>query len=332
MLDQKNHKLKIVISIVICFIFSSLSLLAILNRQFIIDQIVVWQFETSSEVTSLVDRAGMNDYGKFLYLASEPTLESTQKFNSECERTEIVISILGCYKAGRIYLYNITDSELDGIRETTAAHETLHAAYSRMSNSEKMKIDSLIEIEYQKLELIKEYQELMAFYAATEPGQRDNELHSIIGTEVADISAELEAHYAKYFSDRQKVVDLNNKYKAVFDALDKKADQLTTQMNDLSVSIKSRVNQYNNDTLSLNADIASFNSKSASGGFSTEYQFNIARNKLVARIGVLDDVKSAIESDIETYGKLLVEYNAIATKSEKLSNSIDSTFAPAPSV
>lgn len=329
---QKNHRLKVVTGIIVCFVLSTLSLFAILNRQYIVDQMVVWQFETTGEVISLVDRAGMSDYGKFLYLASEPTLESTQKFNSECERTEIVTSILGCYKSGRIYLYNITDAELDGIRETTAAHETLHAAYTRLSNYEKNRINNLIEIEYQKLEHITEYQELMAFYAATEPGQRDNELHSIIGTEVASISPELELHYAKYFSDRQKVVDLNEKYKAVFKALDDKADELTTQMNDLSASIKNRVSKYNEDTLALNVDINAFNTKSATGGFNTEYQFNVARNKLLARIDSLDAVKLAIENDIKTYDELLVEYNAIATKSEKLSNSIDSTFAPAPSV
>lgn len=332
MLAQKNHKLKIVISIIVCFVFSSLSLLAILNRQFIVDQITVWQFEPASGVVALVDRAGMGDYGKFLYLASEPTLESTQRFNSECQRTEIVTSILGCYRSGRIYLYNITDSELNGIRETTAAHETLHAAYVRMSDTEKIKINNLIEVEYQKLEHITEYQELMAFYAATEPGQRDNELHSIIGTEVSDISPDLERHYAKYFSDRQKVVELNDKYKAVFEALDKKADELTTKMTDLSVSIKARVDQYNSETIALNGDISAFNSKSATGGFNTESQFNVARNKLVSRINSLDTIKVAIETDIETYGKLLIEYNAIATKSEKLSNSIDSTFAPTPSV
>lgn len=329
---KKNHRLAIVVSIIICCFFSTLSVLAIINRQYIIDQIIVWQYKPSTEVTSLVERGGMGDYGKFLFYASEPALEATQKFNDACQRTETVVSILGCYKENKIYLYDIKAAELDGIRETTAVHETLHAAYSRLDDYEKKKVDNLLEIEYQKLEKIPEYKELMDYYAKSEPGQRDNELHSIIGTEIKTISSELETYYSKYFASRQKIVDLCTKYKAVFTALDKKAADLLSKMDSLSESIVADVDTYNEETITLNNDIASFNAKASGGGFSTQYQFNSARLVLVNRLSTLESERFAIEEDMKLYRSYVDEYNTISTQSTKLTNSIDSTLAPAPSV
>lgn len=329
---KKSHRLSIVISIIACCIFSTLSALAIINRQYIVDQFVVWQFEASSEVISLVESGGMNDYGRFLYLASEPTLESTQKFNSECERTEAVVSILGCYKQGRIYLYNIKAAELDGIRETTAVHETLHAAYTRLDDKEREKVDALLEVEFKKLEKIPEYKDLMEFYAVSEPGQRSNELHSIVGTEVAIVSPELEVYYSKYFSNRQNIVKLCLKYKSVFTALDAKAADLLDKMNKLSDSIVADVADYNNQTIILNSEINMFNAKASGGGFSNQSQFNSARAVLVNRLSALEDRRIAIQSDMKLYGTYVEDYNAISTQSTKLTNSIDSTLAPAPSV
>ncbi len=332
MLGQNSHRAKVIVGVIVCCMFSTLSLLAIINRQLIVDQFVVWRFKTTPEVIGLVERAGMNEYGKFLYLASEPQLVSTQKFNDDCQRTESVISILGCFKDGRIYLYDVTDETLDGIREVTATHEALHAVYARMGDGEKAKIDALIEVTYKNLKNIAQYSEIMEFYAKSEPGQRDNELHSIIGTEIKDINPELEVHYSKYFHDRQKVVVLNAKYKGVFAVLNDKAKSLMSQMSDISSHMVSRVDKYNSDTLVLNQDIAAFNSKTNSGGFTTEYQFTAARNLLVKRIDDLEGVRVAIQNDIATYNRLIKEYNAIETESKKLSNSIDSTLAPAPSV
>jgi hypothetical protein len=310
----------------------SISLLLITNKQYIIDQITVWQYHPTSEVSALADRAGMGGYGKFLYLASQPKLDATQNFNTECDRIENVTSILGCYSDYRIYLYDVTDAQLDGVREVTAAHETLHAAYIRMSDDEKSNVNVLLEAEYKKLETDKDFADLMAFYSRTEPGQRYNELHSIIGTEVADINPALEAHYSQYFSDRQKVVALNAEYSSVFKKLASRANELVTQMNTLSSSISDRSTQYNADVKALNIDIATFDKRAENGDFSSQAQFNSERAALSARVTELNVLRKGVNDDIAKYDSLLAEYNSIASQSKKLNNSIDSTLAPAPSV
>jgi hypothetical protein len=332
MLQQKYSKANVLSTFMACCVLVAISILLIANKQYIIDQITVWGYHPTSEVSALVDRAGMDNYGKFLYLASRPKLDATQKFNTECDRIENVTSILGCYSDYRIYIYDVTDTQLDGIREVTAAHETLHAAYIRMSDDERNKVDVLLEAEYKKLETNKDFANLMAFYSRTEPGQRDNELHSIIGTEVADISPALEAHYSQYFSDRQKVVTLYVKYSSVFQTLASRANELVTQINVLSSSISDKTTQYNADVKALNIDIAAFDKRADSGDFTSQAQFNSERVALSARVAELDTARTSVNADIANYDSVLAEYNSIASQSKKLNNSIDSTLAPAPSV
>jgi hypothetical protein len=313
-------------------LFGVAAFLIVINKQYIIDQITVWQYKPTSEITGLVDRAGMGSYGKFLYLASQPSLEATQNFNNMCDRVENITSILGCYKNYQIYIYDVTDKQLDGIREVTAAHETLHAAYVRMSESEQKEVDILLEAEYKKLETNKDFSERMAFYARTEPGQRDNELHSVIGTEVAVISPALEAHYEKYFSNRQKVVELDVEYSSVFQKLEDRSKELVGQLNALASSISDRSTQYNSDAQTLYSDIISFNNRANNWGFSSQAQFAFERSILSARVTELDATRISINEDITSYDSILLEYNSIASQSKKLYNSINSTLAPAPSV
>ncbi len=332
MLQRKYSSAAVVVNVVICIVLIALSLLVILNRQYIIDQIAVWQFKPTAEMNALVSRTGMNDYGKFVFLASQPTLDGTQNFNSECDRVENTTSILGCYKDYRIFIYNITDAQLDGVREVTATHETLHAAYARLGQDEKNRVNTLLEVEYAKISDNKDYADRMAFYARTEPGERDNELHSVIGTEMIDISPELETYYNKYFSDRQKVVALNTKYSSVFIDLKNKANLLADQLNSLSSNINSQSAKYNTDVQVLNKDIASFNSRANGGGFQSQSQFYAERTALSSRVAAINTLRDSVNNDIETYTSVLKEYNSIATESKTLYNTIDSTLAPAPSV
>src|SRR6185295_11567695 len=78
-----------------------------------------------------------------LFYVYHPVLEDKQAFNSHCTDSEKTI-VLGCYisRTG-IYLYDVTDSRLNGVEQVTAAHETLHAAYERLSSSERKRVDGL---------------------------------------------------------------------------------------------------------------------------------------------------------------------------------------------
>jgi len=323
-----SHKLAIVLTL-ISFIIAALLLI---NRQYVIDQVVVWQFKPSGQVTALADRASMNDRGKFYFYASQPALENADTFNQKCDRKEQSTAILGCYTGRYIYIYNVTDEKLDGIREVTAAHEMLHAAYDRLGDDERSKVDALLSQEYDKLKNDKKLAERMAFYARTEPGQRNNELHSVIGTEISDIAPKLEEHYKQYFSDRSQIVSLHHKYESVFNDLQSRGESLSAELTRLGDSIEAESVDYNKMVNQLNQDIQTFNDKAANGGFSSQNEFDVARSALVARADQLDAMRESINSKVARYETLRTELLSIASQSEELNRSIDSSLAPAPSL
>lgn len=331
-LNKKHFNIKLLVNSILGIATILLVVLVYINRQYVADQMIVWSFKPAVDVVDLIKRAGMNDNGKFLYLASQPKLESAKDFNKSCGKTENTASILGCYSNGRIYIYNVTDIQLDGIREVTASHEVLHAVYARLGFAEKNKVDSLLDLEYQKLQSDVVFKEKIAFYDRTEIGQRNNELHSVIGTEIASISPELETYYSKYFYDRNQVIDLNTKYTAVFNVLQNKADQLKTKLDSLSVSIADMTSQYNADIQIINNDIQTFNNRANNGLFSSQSQFNSERLALSNRISALETLRNSINNQISEYNTILGEYNTIAIQYQALYKSIDSTLAPAPSI
>lgn len=305
----------------------------LLNRQEIVDQVSVWQYQPSAEVVSLADRSGMNDTGKFYFYASHPAIETAQAFNQDCNKQqETTTAILGCYDGRDIYIYDVTDPRLDGIQEVTAAHEMLHAAYSRLDAATKQQVDTMLEAEYQQLKNNKDFAQRMAFYAQTEPGQRDNELHSVIGTEVGTLSPELENYYKRYFSNRSLVVALHDQYMSVFNQLQQQGDALSVQMTQLANTIDQQTQSYNTQVAELNVAIASFNQKASSGGFATQDDFNAARAVLVDKSNNLETLRQDINNEIDQYNSLKSQLQVINSQSQALNQSINSTLAPAPSL
>jgi hypothetical protein len=319
-----------VASLAILAVSVVLAVLLFLNRQSILDQVSLWQYKPSGDIAQIVSNAGMNGGGEFYFYTSHPSVEDASDFNKKCSRRETGTAILGCYNGQNIFIYNVTDPRLNGIKEVTAAHEMLHAAYARLSDADKKAVDDLLEKEYEKLKNDKMFAERMAFYDRTEPGERDNELHSIIGTEISSISPELETYYKKYFEDRSKTVTLHEKYAAVFNDLQKRGEEISARLTELATTIERGSSQYNADVAQLNRDISSFNNKASSGGFASGAEFNAERATLVARANQLDAARQSINNSIAEYNKLRDELAAIATESDALNKSIDSSLAPAP--
>jgi len=324
---QKKPR-RLVRSLITFSIFAGLSLFVTFNKQYILDVYHFWTYQPSAQVAAVADRAGMNDSGKFAFYATHPSLEGTQKFNTYCNRQEEGTAILGCYTGDRIYVYDIKDKRFDGIQEVTASHESLQP----VSDGDRTKVNSLVEKEYQKLSTDPRFAERMAFYARTEPGERDNELHSIIGTEVTDISAELEQHYAKYFKNRSQVLTLFQGYNQLFLAVDKKTKALETQLDELTKKINTDTEAYNSTFKALDRDVEDFNRRAESGVITSPVVFKKERDALVRRVSDLEKMRSSIDAINTEYEAIRKEYNDTVTVSNNLYKSIDSTLAPAPSV
>lgn len=334
MSDTKSSFLKRISGLFIGLIFAALAVFIVANRQYVIDQITVWQYAPSSSVAQLAQRATIADKGLFYFYASQPSIEGTQRFNSQCDRKEQTSAILGCYSAERIYIYDVTDPRLDGIREVTASHEMLHAAFERLSEDEKRTLGTLLEAEYAKLQNA-ELQSRMEYYARAQPGDRTNELHSIIGTEVASISSELEKHYRQYFSDRQKVVGLHSAYQKVFDDLSNKSEALAAEIARLRNEVSDEITAHNAAATLLEADIAVLRARESTVDRTSAAEvnaYNAERQSLINRADALNQQKASIDTKTNELNEKVNAYNDLVVRSNELKQEIDSTLAPSPSI
>ncbi|MEO6109880.1 MAG: hypothetical protein ABIP50_02630 [Candidatus Saccharimonadales bacterium] len=333
MSDKKHSHLPLILAVSASLIILAVASWLLLNRQYVTDQISVWSYKESASVKTIQDRIDFSDKGTFYFKTTQPVVANADDFNKDCPRQETGSPILGCYTAGRIYIYNITNQQLDGIEEVTAAHEMLHAVWERMSPSEQRHIGSLLRTQYAQM-TDADLKTRMDYYQRTEPGEFENELHSIIGTEVASINPELESYYKEYFQDRSKVIALHVQYNTVFTSLTNESNTLYESLVTLGKSIEARSNQYNTDVKQLQADIGAFNDRADSGTFSSQGDFNRQRSALITRSNQLEADRTSINDDIATYQSKYTRYQELASQIEVLNKSIDSIqdLNPAPSL
>jgi len=334
-MSDKKHRVQRVVGAFVSILILVAAGLLYMNRQYAMDQITVWSYKPSADIQTIESRIDLTNKGKFYFYATQPVVADADQFNKDCPRQEVGNPILGCYSAQRIYVYDITNTELDGIEEVTSAHEMLHAVWERTSADDQTKIGELLKTEYQKRSASDaSLVERMQYYQRTEPGEFLNELHSILGTEDGVLSPELETYYKKFFNDRQKVVDLHIKYDGVFKSLKAQSDTLYAELTALGQSIDSRTTAYNDDVKTLSSDIDSFNTRANNGEFSSVSQFNAERATLMQRSNQLDADRASISADIATYNTKFSEYEQLSSQIEVLNKSIDSfnQLQPAPSV
>lgn len=296
---------------------------AIINHQRVVDYITVWYTQTPASVIGLVERAGMNQQGVFTYRATQPELAQASSFNKACAKQEEASAILGCYVRDRIYVYDITDERLDGVREVTATHETLHAIWARLPGKERERLGKLLDEAYAQNQN-EQLAERMRYYDRTEPGQRHNELHSIMGTEFATLPRELEAYYSRYFHNRQQVVQLHHQYERKFANLRGSMTQLKGQLTELAARVRQQRAQYQVQLDALNHDIEVFNTEARSGNMDRA-SYAAQRQQLSERRNQLERVRADINDQVATYEQIRQRYNTHVHESNSLQQALDSS-------
>ena len=319
------------VKLVASVILLATALFIFLNRQVLLDQLTVWRYQPSPAVAAIAGRTELSDKGTFLFYASKPELLKRDAFNGACRSAATEqTAVLGCYVTNTIYLFDIKNEKLDGIKEVTAAHEMLHAAYQRLPKAERERVDALLEKQSKSLGSEQgRIDELMAEYAKSEPGERHNELHSILGSEVRSLSPELETYYAQYFSDRSAVVSLAEKYQAVFNELKTQQESLVNEINALADRIDEQGSLYKRNVQVLTSDIQEFNARASSGTMSRA-QYDAERAALERRQDALRGEYDAIQELIAIYEAKRSELAAINSESNALNRSINSALTPVP--
>lgn len=281
-------------------------------------------FEPDAAIAGFAERTAMSTRGRALYYASHPSVEPTTGFNELCGYGASDEIVLGCYTGSDIYISDVDNPDLDGIRDVTAAHEMLHAAWDRLDDDERSELGAQLEAAYETLPEGGTVAERLELYRTGGLGERVNELHSILGTEAVDLPPALEAHYAQYFTDRSVVVGLNARYEAVFTDLENRITDLVARIEASYVDLTARVEANNAEYDALNAEIDSFNSRADSGDFASQSAFDAARADLLARGEAIDARRDTIDADIAAYDALRTELEGLNADAAALNKSVES--------
>ena len=289
-------------------------------------------FTPSSEVVAIHNSIGLTAQGGDLFYASKPAIESNEEFNAACNSAERTAAILGCYYKRSIHIYDVTNTELAKAENVSAAHEMLHAAYERLNFIDRSNVDSMLTIEYAKLKNDSELQKLMEYYKQAEPDALTNELHSIIGTTIADLSPGLESYYERYFKDRQKLVAMNQEYNDVFASIEKQSAELSAKVDAMKTQLDADLASYASDLDQLDADISTFNTRAADGYYRTVSAFNAARQVLTGRVASLNARRSEVNARVAEYNGYVAELNKLSIRVNELNSSINGITEPEASL
>jgi len=293
----------------------------------IMDWMVLRNYQAPGAIQTLASDDTLTPFAQRLFYVNRPQIEGKDDFNKHCTNASDQIIVLGCYTGNRrgIYLYNVTDSRLAGIEQVTAAHEMLHQAYDRLSRSQRSKVDDLLQ-KYYASGTTDEIRSQMASYQKTEPGEQLNELHSVLGTEVSRLPAELETYYKQYFANRQKVTSYYEQYQAEFTERQKQIEDYDDQLGTLKAQIDVKRNDLSDKEKSLAAQRQQLGTYLSNNQIN---QYNAAVPGFNAQVNAYRTELDAANALIVEYNQLLEQRNAIAVQEQQLQQALDSHVSSA---
>lgn len=284
-------------------------------------------YTPAAHIVQLADATTMIGRGRDMFYVSDPAVEDKAAFNTSCSSTASEHgSVLGCYVLQRIYIYNVNDPRLPGVKEVTAAHEMLHAAYDRLDAPTRTRVEALLKVEMDKRQGDTELQELIQLYQKTEPGEIVNEMHSILGTEYDSLAPDLEQYYAEYFSNRAAIVALAHVYKDVFKASKARIANYQAQLDQLKLQIDANTQVLDQKNAVLQQDSARLNALRNSD----PARYNQEVPSYNAKVNSYNALATATQNLVNQYNAIVPRIQNEIAQQTDLNNSLDSKYQPVP--
>jgi hypothetical protein len=309
---------------IVLVVFFGLLFLAAINIQTILDEARFRSYEPAPEISRLADQTTMTRTGRKFFYVSDPELLSGDTFWDRCSINEETI-VLGCYTPERrIFILDVTEQKLEGVVQVTAAHEMLHAAYDRLSRTERNRVDQLTNEVYQQLEDQRVIDSVES-YRERDPRVVPDELHSILATEVMALSPELEEYYTRYFSNRKTIVEFAENYKDAFDEAKRQLEDIRTRLDQKKVSLVSLEAEITNQFENIQALRDDMNDLLERDEIE-EYNANVDRYNELIRSHRLKVV--SYNAMVEEFNNLVSQYNNAVVSQRSLYDAIDTRPEP----
>ncbi len=286
--------------------------LAWVQREAIYDWWRLRGYTPPTVISQLASHDTMTGEGRHLFYINHPELITNKAtFQQACTQTEQTI-VLGCYMSMQrgINIFDVTDERLAGVEEVTAAHEMLHAAYDRLSSEERQQVDGWLQDYYKHSLKDKRVIATINSYKKTEPNDVVNEMHSVFGTEIGKLPAQLENYYKRYFTKRSSVVAYSQKYEEVFTSRQEQAEALYGRLQVLLKQINNLQASLSAQQASLNADRGNLNSQAEANAFN-------------ARVRSYNAGVETLNSLVDQYNELRDQYNVLVLQQQQLLKAID---------
>lgn len=310
------------VNLILVVVLVSLPIVGFWQRQNIYDWAKLRDYNPPSAIANLAKADTMNEKSRRIFYVNDPQLVSdSTTFRGDCTVAEQTI-ILGCYHPDQrgIFVYNVKDPRLAGIVEVTSAHEMLHAAYDRLGSSDKKDVDKMLQDYYKNNLKDQRILDTIEAYKKTEPKDVVNEMHSIFGTEIANLPAPLETYYQRYFTNRAAVVAFSENYEKEFTNRSAKAAQYEEQLNALKAKISSEETGLRDQSVKINAEQSRLDGLNRSGQIS---QYNDGVEAYNATVDAYNVGVASYKKDINNYNALVEQYNSVAGELKQLYGAID---------
>lgn len=303
----------------------SILFLALWQRQAILDWYALRNYDPTPPISNLASAATMTDSARKVFYVNHPKLVGRSSFNKFCPDNggEQTI-VLGCYYSQQrgIYVFDIAEARLEGVEQVTAAHEMLHAAYDRLSDSERSRVDSLLE-DYFKTKLTdKRIKEVIDSYRKTEPNDLVNEMHSIFGTEISSLPDELEEYYTRYFENRSRLVAYADAYQNEFISRRNQIASYDAELTNLKPEIDTLKSELEAQGASLERQQQELGTIAAAGNTD---EFNSRVSRFNQQVEAYNSAVANLRSMVGQYNQIVDKRNEIALEEQELSEALDSS-------
>lgn len=279
----------------------------------------------ASPFDAIAARLGLTPEGSALLARSSPKLVDRSQLAATCT-LDLQLNVLGCHSPGLITVLAVTDQRLDGMIETTTAHELLHAAWATLQPAERDRLTEQLIAEFE-IRAGPDLRERVDAYRAQDPSMVPNELHSILGTELGGLSPVLEEHYRRWFSDRAAVVALATSSMATFDDLRRRVKELDDRIESERRTLDAaevRLNSRSTDLARRETDLESL----ADSGRIDEY--NAAVGGFNAEVDAYNRALRSQREAVEAFNRRVDERNELAAAYSDLAAQIDTGATPLP--
>ncbi len=318
-MHSKKGKVAAIISFFITALIATLFVCFYLNRVVIMDFFKGLDYQPTLEMQQVRGSLDLTNFGRNIFNAVHPVLQSRSEFNLSCDSGDELISVLGCYRYDTIFVYDIDSEDFPGFYESTTAHELLHAVWHRMSDEEHTHLMPLIEQTY--IENTDELADVMEIYNESE---RYDELFVRLGVQISELPDELEESYAKVFNNRASIVAYYDSFRAPFEELQARLEALDSELKTQYAEIEKMNSDYTSQLEAYNAAVGEFNACSRTTNCFNQYTFSARRAELVAQGDALNAYYDRINEAINSYNQKVEEYEKYRLRNNELESIVNS--------